>query len=91
MMTDKLIEMAKQAGAKFGNYHVMDTTTPAYVFVRDELEAFANLIRDDERAKFGEPVAWYNPKNFIRTSNCRTPIETEPLYSKKGMNDEPTR
>jgi hypothetical protein len=67
-MTDKILEMAKEAGFELDN----NAGTVQFVWV-EQLEAFANLIeakaRADEREKF--EVRDYD-------------YHGQPLYSKKG-------
>jgi hypothetical protein len=56
-MTDKLLEMVKEAGFLKRNGE--------YVGEIEELEAFANLIRADEKKKY-EIVAWIsNDENHL--------------------------
>jgi len=48
-MTDKILELAKEAGAELGIKELSENKyNHAYLFIESELEAFANLIRADD-------------------------------------------
>jgi hypothetical protein len=66
-----IIEMAKKVGAIEYEYEKpMYDYDNEYTFTKNQLEAFAELIRADERAKF-EPVAWvtYRTKEWFGKAN----------------------
>jgi hypothetical protein len=61
MMTDKLIEMAVKAG--FRPVRLFAKDTPTFECERKQLEAFANLIRADEREQL-KPFNWTEKMSY---------------------------
>jgi hypothetical protein len=75
-----IVDIAKQAGAKEGETWCKGY----YAFTSDQLEAFAELVRADERAKFGEPVAITKQNGLILKFGFDEMPENTNLYAKKG-------
>ena len=87
-MTDSIFQLARKGG-------ISQYLNGMYSMTEEQLEAFAELVRADERAKFGEPVAWkyeekvWNSGEWTANTYSEAPPHQNPNLSAKCKNITP--